>query len=68
MSTLLDRKCCGTCEHWQGSREATRNGVRCKNANDEGICGNRKCSQHDKGTKAGYHCANKYEQWSQYKG
>ena len=66
MSVLLNRKCCATCEHWMGKRESSKS-VRCENDRVLGVCINKKSSFKGKETQAGYHCANKYEQWTGYK-
>lgn len=41
--------------------------VRCENDRVLGVCINKKSSFKGKETQAGYHCANKYEQWTGYK-
>jgi len=49
-----------------GKRESGKS-VRCENDRVLGVCINKKSSFKGKETQAGYHCANKYEQWTGYK-
>ena len=60
MSLLFNRKCCATCEMWQGAREldAFKTHVRTEQGNIEGRCMDRK-----KDSQAGYGGCTHYSKW-----
>jgi hypothetical protein len=69
MTLVTVKKCCATCNCWNGPRELINSGksIRCKNSGDAGNCINENSSYIHKETKADNNGCIKYEKWNQLK-